>query len=61
VRFLEIFPPGFVEGSYVALSQFMNIEHHVVAGNKSVTGDRNSNFYVDTEKVRQAVEFLQAS
>jgi hypothetical protein len=61
VRFLEIFPPGFVEGSYVALSQFMNCEHHVVMGNKSVTGERNSNFYVDIEKMRQAVDLLLKS
>jgi hypothetical protein len=58
-RFLEIFPPAFVEGSYVALSQFLNIEHHVVMGSKSVTGERNSNFFVDVEKIRQAVELLQ--
>jgi hypothetical protein len=61
VRFLEIFPPGFVEGSYVALSQFLNIEHHVVMGSKSVTGERTSNFFVDTEKVRRAVELLLKS
>jgi hypothetical protein len=58
---LEIFPPGFVEGSYVALSQFLNIEHHVVRGNKSITGERNANFFVDTEKGREAVELLMSS
>jgi capsular polysaccharide biosynthesis protein len=61
VRFLEIFPPEFVEGSYVAVSQFMKNEHHVLMGNKSVTGDRNSNFFVDIDKLRQAVELLMRS
>jgi hypothetical protein len=61
VRFLEIFPPALAENSYVGVSQFLKNEHHVLKGTTSVTGDRNANFYVAVEKVREAVELLLQS
>ncbi|MDR1947338.1 MAG: glycosyltransferase family 61 protein [Desulfovibrio sp.] len=58
VRFLEMFPPEYVDATYISITQYLNIEHHILRGAKSITSDKNSNFIVDTDKVQQAVELL---